>query len=175
MAGDYDGDGRAEILVTSPWGIGLLKISGNSANAFMMAPNGTRFGGWLLNTVDNRFGVGPQLVRLHIKILTTPNVSVDTMVRSMQWVYEGVGLIVQRVSTETLNLPALNDVDIGTCNLGDALTAEQTQLFGNRNNGGPKDVVAYLVRSTVPPSNGCAVRPRTPLPAWWRKGRRNGP
>ena len=22
----------------------------------MMAPNGTRFGGWLLNTADNRFG-----------------------------------------------------------------------------------------------------------------------
>jgi hypothetical protein len=56
-----------------------------------------------------------------------------------------------------LNLPALNDLDIGTCNLGDALTAEQAQLFGNRNNAGPKDVVAYLVRSLVPPANGCAV------------------
>ena len=31
MAGiksDFDGDGRAEILVTSPWGIGILKLSG---------------------------------------------------------------------------------------------------------------------------------------------------
>ncbi len=24
----------------------------------MMAPNGTRFGGWLLNTADNDLGVG---------------------------------------------------------------------------------------------------------------------
>jgi hypothetical protein len=54
--GDFDGDGRAEILVTSPWGIGILKFSGNALSAPMLAPNGTRFGGWLLNTADNRFG-----------------------------------------------------------------------------------------------------------------------
>ena len=52
---DFDGDGRAEILVTSPWGIGILKLSGSTLNAPMMAANGTRFGGWLLNTADNRF------------------------------------------------------------------------------------------------------------------------
>ena len=54
--GDYDGDGRAEILVTSPWGMGVLKQSGSTMAAPMMAPNGTRFGGWLLNTGDNSFG-----------------------------------------------------------------------------------------------------------------------
>ncbi|MGH3517394.1 MAG: FG-GAP repeat domain-containing protein, partial [Haloechinothrix sp.] len=54
--GDFDGDGRAEILVTSPWGIGILKQSGGSLTPLMMAPNGTRFGGWLLNTADNHFG-----------------------------------------------------------------------------------------------------------------------
>ena len=43
---DFDGDGRAEILVTSPWGIGILKRSGSTLTA-MMAPNGTRFGEWL--------------------------------------------------------------------------------------------------------------------------------
>ena len=53
---DFDGDGRAEILVTSPWGIGILKLSGSTLNAPMMAPNGTRFGEWLLNTMDNHFG-----------------------------------------------------------------------------------------------------------------------
>jgi hypothetical protein len=55
-AGDFDGDGRTEILVTSPWGIGVLKLAGSTFNVPMMAPNGTRFGGWLLNTADNRFG-----------------------------------------------------------------------------------------------------------------------
>ena len=55
VRGDLDGDGRAEISVTSPWGIGILKLSGSTLTAPMMAPNGTRFGGWLLNTADNRF------------------------------------------------------------------------------------------------------------------------
>ncbi len=54
--GDFDGDGKAEILVTSPWGIGVLKLAGNTFTVPMMAPNGTRFGGWLLNTGDNYFG-----------------------------------------------------------------------------------------------------------------------
>jgi hypothetical protein len=55
-AGDYDGDGHAEILVTSPWGIGVLKLAGVTMACPMMQPNGTRFGGWLLNTADNQFG-----------------------------------------------------------------------------------------------------------------------
>src|SRR3954470_16106403 len=56
LIGDFDGDGRVEMLVTSPWGIGLLKQSGSTMTPVVMAPNGTRFGGWLLNTADNRFG-----------------------------------------------------------------------------------------------------------------------
>jgi hypothetical protein len=55
---DYDGAGRSEILVTSPWGIGILARSGGTLAAPMMQPNGTRFGGWLLNTLDNDVGHG---------------------------------------------------------------------------------------------------------------------
>lgn len=54
--GDFDGDGRDELLISSPWGLGMLKLSGSSFVAVMMAPNGTRFGGWLLNTADNWVG-----------------------------------------------------------------------------------------------------------------------
>jgi len=54
--GDFDGDGFAEILVSSPWGIGILKQSGTTMSCPMLQPNGTRFGGWLLETADNRFG-----------------------------------------------------------------------------------------------------------------------
>ena len=53
---DYDGDGRAETLIVSPWGIGILEEAGTTMAAPMMQPNGTRFGGWLLNTADNSFG-----------------------------------------------------------------------------------------------------------------------
>jgi acyl-CoA hydrolase len=58
--GDFDGDGRVDILVTSPWGAGILKLSGGTFTVPMMAPNGTRFGGWLLNTWDNRLGTGAE-------------------------------------------------------------------------------------------------------------------
>ncbi|MBV8772620.1 MAG: VCBS repeat-containing protein, partial [Deltaproteobacteria bacterium] len=53
---DYDGDGRAEILATSPWGIGILKLSGTTLTSLMLAPNGTRFGGWLFETTDDIIG-----------------------------------------------------------------------------------------------------------------------
>ena len=39
----------------SPWGIGILKLEGNNFRAIVIRRNGTRFGGWLLNTADNRF------------------------------------------------------------------------------------------------------------------------
>jgi hypothetical protein len=158
MVGDYDGDGRAEILIESPWGIGVLKLAGSTLSALMMAPNGTRFGGWLLNTADNQFGIGMEVLRLHVKVLTNPTISIEQMITNMQWVYEAVGIRVQRVSTESLNLPLLNDLDVGACNMG-SVTAEQTQLFNNRNNGPVTDVVVYFVRSTNPPLNGCAAFP----------------
>jgi len=55
-AGDFDGDGRHEFLVSSPWGIGVFEFDGSTFTVPFMAPNGTRFDGWLLNTADNRFG-----------------------------------------------------------------------------------------------------------------------
>jgi hypothetical protein len=55
-AAAYDGSGAAEILVTSPWGIAILKTSGNTFTSPIIQPNGTRFGGWVLDTTANRFG-----------------------------------------------------------------------------------------------------------------------
>jgi hypothetical protein len=97
-------------------------------------------------------------VRLHAKVLTAPNIAINTMVDRMRQVYNTVGIAVQFASTENLNFPALNDLDVGTCTLGNT-TAEQNQLFANRNNAGANDVVVYFVRSTVPPFNGCAAHP----------------
>lgn len=53
LAADWDGDGKAEVLITSPWGAGLLNMSGQTPRVSPMAPNGTRLGDWLLNTADN--------------------------------------------------------------------------------------------------------------------------
>jgi hypothetical protein len=89
-------------------------------------------------------------LRLHIKVLTTPNVPIDTMISSMREVDIG--------STENLNFPLLNDLDVGSCVMGQT-TQEQRDLFANRNNVGTDDVTVYFVRSTVPAFNGCAAHP----------------
>jgi hypothetical protein len=49
--GQFDGDGRKDMVLMSPWGLGIISVQ-NSTHIFM-APNGTRFGGWLLNSRDN--------------------------------------------------------------------------------------------------------------------------
>jgi hypothetical protein len=95
---DYDGDGRPEILVTSPWGIGLLKLAGNTFSAPMMAPNGTRFGGWLLNTGDNHFAtIGASDGRAEI-LVTSP------------W---GIGVLQQSGATLTPQMMAPNGTRFG--------------------------------------------------------------
>jgi hypothetical protein len=100
-----------------------------------------------------------QTVRLHVKTLTAPTrFSIDQMIAAMRQVYEPAGIRVVRASDETLNLPALDVVDTGECRRGES-TAEQTALFGNRNNAGANDVVVYFVRATNPPLNGCAAHP----------------
>lgn len=99
-----------------------------------------------------------QRIRVHIKILTTPNISLDTLFHNMREVYSIAGIDVEWASTENLNLPTLNDLDVGSCVSG-STTAEQVSLFSHRNSVGTNDIVVYFVRSTVPPFNGCAAHP----------------
>ncbi|MDT0344532.1 hypothetical protein [Streptomyces litchfieldiae] len=97
-------------------------------------------------------------VRVHAKILTAPDVAVTDAIARMREVYATVGIAVELASTERLDLPTLNDVDVGDCIRGQT-TAEQGELFAHRSGAGPNDVVVYFVRSTVPPYNGCATFP----------------
>ncbi|MEN2281685.1 hypothetical protein AAGF08_06055 [Algoriphagus sp. SE2] len=98
-------------------------------------------------------------IRVHVKILTTPTrFTINEQFAAMQDVYAVAGIRVDCASTENLNLPSLNDVDVGGCTMG-SVTAEQITLFGNRNFVGSNDVVVYFVNSTVPGYNGCAAFP----------------
>ena len=99
-----------------------------------------------------------QRVRIHTKFLTTPNISIDTLLQNMREVYAAASIDVEWASTENLNLPTLNDLDVGNCIMGQT-TQEQNQLFNNRNNVGTNEIAVYFVRSTVPPFNGCAAHP----------------
>lgn len=74
---------------------------------------------------DDQVGVGAELVWPHVKVRTNPSIAVEQTVTSMQQAYEAVDVRVYRVSTETLNLPTLNDVDGGGCARG-VVTAAPT-------------------------------------------------
>ena len=102
-----------------------------------------------------------EALRVHVKLLTEPtSFTRAQMIQSMQDVYRTAGIDVVIASEETLNLPLLTDLDVGPCTMG-TTTAEQNQLFANRNNAGADDLCVYFVRSTVPPLNGCAAHPGT--------------
>ncbi len=57
VADDFDHDGRAELLVTSNWGIGLLDLSGSPKSKTTVA-NGSLLGGWRVDTTNNQFECG---------------------------------------------------------------------------------------------------------------------
>jgi len=97
-------------------------------------------------------------VRVHTKILTSPDVPLTTVFQNMREVYATVNIDVEWATEETLNLPALNVVDVGQCLLGQT-TNEQNQLFNNRNFASADDIVVYFVLATDPPFNGCAAHP----------------
>lgn len=142
----FDIPGKPDVL----WGYGItvgVRFDGvnDAANTIEISAAGVDFN--LLQTV-----------RLHFKVLTQPSIAIDTMLSSMREVYEPAGFRVVRASDETLNLPLLNVVDVGSCVLG-STTAEQNTLFANRNNAGANDVVVYFVQATNPPFNGCATHP----------------
>lgn len=100
-----------------------------------------------------------QKVRLHLKILVPPTrFTLQQMVDGMKQVYASRGIGVEVASTETLRLPMLQDVEIGDCVMG-RFTQDQRQLFAHRNGARATDVCVYLVRSTVPATNGCAAHP----------------
>jgi len=57
VADDFDHDGRAELLVISNWGIGLLDLSGSPKSKTTVA-NGSLLGGWRVDTTNNQFECG---------------------------------------------------------------------------------------------------------------------
>ena len=110
---DYDGDGRAELLATSPWGLGVLELTVPGGGSPVMAPNGTRFGGWNLQTDDNRFGVRRSCfdhVVVHFKMLVAPSAGLTTFMdrqyKAMEDLFADYGVATYRGTTEDLSADA---------------------------------------------------------------------
>ena len=150
--GDFNGNGRTDVLFYYPgdgnWWLGSHGGVGGQI-AWSFAGNTGRPYGYR--------------IRLLLKIVQTPSVSIDTMLASMREVYDTVDILVDEGPRENLIVQAAGggnqlDFNVGTCIMGQT-TSDQVKLFANRNNAGPNDIVAYLVRATIPPFNGCAAFP----------------
>ena len=58
-AGDLTGDGRAEMVVRSPWGVGLMSLDGaNSLRCVSGAAYGSTLNDWYLQSGDTIVGAG---------------------------------------------------------------------------------------------------------------------
>ena len=151
--GDFTGDGKADILFyyrgDGNWWLGRFGATGQLT--------------W--NLAGNTGRPYRSRVRVHVKVLATPtNFTVNDMVDGMRTVYASVGIRLDLGSTETLNLPALMDIETGDC-VGGQTTQEQRDLFDHRNNVGANDVAAYLVRTVTSNGNalnGCAAHDGRP-------------
>ena len=170
---DYDGDGRAELLATSPWGLGVLELTVPGGGSPVMAPNGTRFGGLNLQTDDNRFGVRRSCfdhVVVHFKMLVAPSAALTTFMdrqyKAMEDLFADYGVATYRGTTEDLSadarLAGVVDLDVGACTRGNP-TAEHNALFANRNGVRANELVVYVVRtlnsSAATNVLGCATHP----------------
>lgn len=100
-------------------------------------------------------------IRLHVKVLQSPNVSIATMITSMQQVYGPAGFLVELSSSESINDPDLVDLDLGGGCPAPSFSSEHTRLFAHRNNVGANDIAVYFVRFMSNPSGfvGCASHP----------------
>jgi hypothetical protein len=102
-------------------------------------------------------------IRLHLKVWTNPNISIETMLNRMREVYStadiGVVVVTREDLTGTNIVTPLRDLDVvPNCPSGQT-TTEQIQLFNNRANVGDLELAIHFVRSTNPTLNGCAAHP----------------
>lgn len=56
--GNFDGVPGDEVLLRSPWGIGVLTLRGTEPSTLTLAPYGTNLGGWQLSASDRFVGTG---------------------------------------------------------------------------------------------------------------------
>jgi hypothetical protein len=106
-------------------------------------------------------------VRLHAKVLLTResyNTSPEAIINLAINTFLQVGILIELISIEDLDLPGLRDVDLMVNNRrycsGSRVSEEMSELYEHRNNVGENEVVVYFVDTTIPMLGGCATHPR---------------
>lgn len=57
-AADLNGDSREELVVTSDWGLGVLRVVGERFTSVAAVQNGTRLDGWVIDTQQDEIATG---------------------------------------------------------------------------------------------------------------------
>lgn len=99
-------------------------------------------------------------LRLHAKVLFEPDMEIEDAIAKAQKVFDSAraGIRIDLVTTEEIRLPHLECLETAPCE-DNIVGPEQEDLFNNREDVMPGDVVAYFVYMTVPPNDGCAGFP----------------
>lgn len=138
-AGDYDGNGTNEIVVRSPWGIAILKANASDWVPLLVAPTGTRFGGWLFDSSNDEIDTltkdvsFPQIARKGSDF--NGDVRDDMLIRS-RW---GIGLLTLTRSTLTPLTLAANGTSLGGWILDSH--NDKIQKIGDFNGDGRDDIL----------------------------------
>jgi hypothetical protein len=99
-------------------------------------------------------------LRLHLKVLMEPAITVDMAVTSARSVFAQAWIDVQVVSKAALQLPDLESVRItDSCQPPGPLTEDQLNLFDHARGIGSKDIVIFFVQSTIRATSGCSQHP----------------
>jgi hypothetical protein len=97
---------------------------------------------------------------LHLRILFEPDIPIDRMMAGARAVFAAIEVDVEEASRVALDAPLLRVLNVGDSCDGSGVSGEQRQLFDQRGELGPDDVVIYFVRETAPPLAGCSQHPR---------------
>lgn len=125
-----------------------------------------------MSTRDSQGNICDWKIGLHLRSLGTPRVPEFHALRLAQAVYGQYGILVEfrsgqslpaAVNSETQCLQ-LENVDVGTCTLNQAMTVQQSALFsyGSRRNLAAHEILCYWVDRVVSGARqlaGCAARP----------------
>jgi hypothetical protein len=99
-------------------------------------------------------------LRLHLKVLVEPTITVETAVTSARSVFAQAGIDVQVVSKTAVQLPDVESIRItDSCQPPGPLTEDQLNLFDHARGIGSNDIAIFFVQSTIRATNGCSQHP----------------
>ena len=117
LAADFDGDGLDEILISSPWGIGVLKMQGGTLTSVAIHANGSNLDGYVVNHTNNfaladnvKGGAAKQILVMDASGLHVLSLAGNRLVRSA-YAANGTRIDGWRIDTSNNRLQRAGDMN----------------------------------------------------------------